>query len=217
MLARSMGVSAHCRARRLSAVLFLLLYAIVQSAAQVLTKPAPDGTPSATFDQDCVTSKFFDFTYRLPSGMSLDDMSNAPNGGDDPTHKNFVIFMAHRNRGINRDVVNAAAEDRRSTSDPRAASWIRALHNMNESRTDVPFQGKIEPISLGNQQFYRLRFQQSRGDGVLTYEAAYGTGVRGYVLYFILGSVIQAELATLEKSLDSFSSKADSCQAGDGK
>ena len=196
----------------LSAVAFALLAGTVpQSSAQSLTTPAPDGTPGATFVQGCVTSHFFNFTYRLPDGMSLADMSRAPNGGNDPTGRNFVLFMAHRARGINQDVVNAAAEDRRQASDSSAASWMRALHNLNKRRQDIPTQGEVESVPIGDQQLARLRFQQSRDDGVITYESAYAIGVRGYVVYFIFGSIDQAALASLERSMGYFSAKDGAC------
>src|SRR5580658_2249270 len=201
----------HLRVTLSGAISFFVLSGMMYCRAQEYSTPAPDGTAGATFSQGCVTSRFFDFTFRVPSGMSFDDMSNAPNGGKDSTGLNFVIFMAHRDHGLNRDVINVAAEDRRSKSDPSAASWMRALHQLNTSRSDVPVQGEVESIPVGDQQVSRLRFQQSRNDGVITYEAAYAVGVRGYVVYFIFGSIDQAVLTSMEKSMDSFSTKIGAC------
>jgi len=204
----------HHRVNWSGALLALLLPAVTHCSAQNYSTLAPDGTPGATFAQGCVTSRFFNFAYRLPDGMSLADMSKSPNGGSDPTGKNFVLFMAHRARGINQDVVNSAAEDRRSAGDSSAASWIRALHNLNKTRPDVPEQGEVESISIGEQQLSRLRFQQSRDDGMITYESAYAFGVHGYVVYFIFGSVDQAALASLERSMGYFSVKGGTCAGG---
>ncbi len=195
------------------AVLPVLLALVVPGSAQSYTAKAPDGTPGATFAKDCVASTFFNFSYRLPQGMSLQDMSGEPKGGNDPTGKNFILFTAHRSRGIDFDVVDAAAEDRRSTTDPSAASWIRALHHWNTNRSDVPDQGDVESITIGDQLFSRLRFRQSRNDGVITYEAAYAIGVRGFVVYFIFGSVDENALKLIEESMQSFSSGSESCTA----
>jgi hypothetical protein len=68
-------------------------------------------------------------------------------------------------------------------SDPSAASWMRALYRWNTKRTDVPYQGNVESITIGRQQFSRLLFQQTRDDGLITYEAAYAIGIHGYVVY----------------------------------
>lgn len=181
--------------------------------AQNFTTPAPDGMASANFTGKCVTSSFFAFSYRLPEGVSLDDMSTAPNGGVDPTHRNFVLFKAYHPRGANRDVVNAAAEDRRSASDQSASSWMRALHNWNATRKDVPKQGEVGTASIGTLVLAKLEFQQSRDDGAITYETAYAYATRGYVVYFIFGSVDKDALVQLEKSMESFSANPGACRA----
>ena len=123
--------------------------------------------------------------------MTPKDMDQAPNTGNDPTHRNYVLFMASRDRKLSQDVVDVAAEDRRSAADPSAASWMRALHHWNATRSDVPAQGEVGSISVGGQELSQLHFQQTRADGVVTYEAAYAFGVKGYVVYFIFGSVDQ--------------------------
>lgn len=184
------------------------------SRAQNYTTVAPDGSPAAKFSNDCVSSNFFGFSYRVPKGMKFDDMSTAPNGGIDPSGKNFVIFKAYSPRGSNRDVVNAAAEDRRATADPSAESWMRALHRWNASRADVLRQGDVETVKVGEVQFARLRFEQSRYDGVITYEAAYAVGAQGYVVYLILGSTDQSGLDSIEKSIGSFSQRIGECTSG---
>jgi hypothetical protein len=179
--------------------------------AQVYTTSAPDGTPGITSVPGCATSQFFQFAYRLPEGMALQDMSHAPNGGEDPTHRNYVLFMASRARGVNQDVVDVAAEDRRSASDSSAASWMRALHNWNAKRSDVPMQGEVETVSVSGQDLSRLEFQQSRQDGVITYEAAYAFGVKGFVVYFIFGSISRSALDDLAKSIRSLSIGSGNC------
>jgi hypothetical protein len=193
------------------AAIFLLLLLLSPCAAQDYTTAAPDGTPSATSVQGCISSSFFGFSYRLPEGMVLDDMSSAPNGGIDPTHKNFILFKAYRARSINRDVVDAAAEDRRSATDPSPESWMRTLHHWNSTRSDVRNQGDVESVTVGEQQFSRLRFHQLRDDGVITYETAFAIGTRGYVVYFILGSTDQVALALMEKSFETFSAEHAPC------
>jgi hypothetical protein len=190
-----------------------LLIAAPICIAQSYTTNAPDGTPGISFAHGCVSSPFFSFTYNLPDELTLEDMSHAPNGGNDPTHRAYALFMASRDRGINRDVVEAAAEDRRSATDSSAASWMRALHHANATRNDVPTQDEVETVSVGDQELSRLAFQQSRSDGVITYEVAYAFGVKGYVVFFILGSVDHGTLAGLEKSIQSLSFKPDGCGA----
>jgi hypothetical protein len=143
--------------------------------------------------------------------MDFDDISTAPNGGKDSTGRNFILFKAYRPRGINRDVIDAAAEDRTLASDPSAASWMRALHRWNAVRSDVPSQGEVESVMAGDQQFSRLRFQQSRNDGVITYETAYAIGAHGFVVYLIFGSTDQTALTSMERSIDTFSNKTDGC------
>jgi hypothetical protein len=202
-------------AKRLCCWAFLLLFFCVatRGAGQSYTTPAPDGSPSATFADHCVTSQFFQFSYKLPGDEELADLSLEPDGGADPTHRTFVLFKSFRAYGINRDVIDVAAEDRRAASDPSAASWMRALHNLNSHRKDVPAQGEVAYLTIAGQDFARLRFRQSRDDGVITYEAAYAFGTRGYVVFFILGSVDQARLGLLERTFDSFSSGTSICSA----
>jgi hypothetical protein len=194
-----------------STALYLFGFSTAYCFGQTFTAPAPDGTPGIAISQGCLSSRFFEFTYRLPEGMSLSDMSEEPNGGKDPTGRGFVLFKAYKANDKNRDVVDAAAEDRRSAKDSSAASWIRALHRWNATRADVPKQDDVESTKLGAQEFSRLRFQQSRDDGVITYEAAYAIGVRGYVIFFILGSVDQRGLTALEESMKSLSTGNGAC------
>jgi hypothetical protein len=195
-----------------SLVLLLVVGVSTSSSAQNFTTPAPDGSTSATFAADCVSSRFFDFSLRVPERMSFDDQPKAPESGKDDTRLNFVIFTAHRPHGANKDVVVAAAEDRRSAPDSGAASWMRALHDLNTTRSDVPTQGEVESVSAGDQKFSRLRFQQKREDGVITYQSAYAVGVRGYVIYFVFGSVDQNTLHSMEESMNSFTTKVGACR-----
>ncbi len=193
---------------------FILLATSVFCSGQSYSTKAPDGSPAATIADTCVSSQFFSFTYSLPQGISLQDLSSEPNGGSDPTGKNFVLFKAYRDRDGKRDVIDAAAEDRRSSSDPSAASWMRALYRWNSKRTDVPYQGNVNSITIGRQQFSTLLFQQTRDDGVITYEAAYAIEIHGYVVYFIFGSVDQAILVSIERSIESFSPNGGACTVG---
>jgi hypothetical protein len=196
---------------RHKAILFLSFCAAAHSVAQNHTTAAPDGSPAANFADHCAISKFFQFSLNLPQDEGLADLSLEPDGGADPTGRTFVLFKSFRAYGINRDVIDVAAEDRRAASDPSAASWMRALHNLNSHRKDVPSQGEVEYLTIAGQDFARLRFQQSRDDGVITYEAAYAFGIRGYVVFFMLGSVSQGRLGILEKTFDSFSSGTPHC------
>ena len=197
---------------KLSGLISLILLGVMPLCrAQNYSTAAPDGAPSATISQDCVTSHFFSFTFRAPDGMDFDDISTVPNGGKDSTGRNFILFKAYRVRGANRDVIDAAAEDRRSANDSSAASWMRALHHWNATRSDVPSQGEVESVTAGDQQFSRLRFQQSREYGVMTYETAYAIGVRGFVVYLIFGSTDQTVLTSMERSIGTFSNKTDAC------
>ena len=197
---------------RLSGLISLILFGVMPLCkAQNYSTAAPDGTPAATFSHGCVTSHFFSFTFRAPDGMDFDGMSTAPNDGKDSTGRNVILFKAYRPRGDNRDVIDAAAEDRRLASDSSAASWMRALHRWNANRSDVPSQGEVESVTAGDQQFSRLHFQQSRDDGVSTYETAYAIGVRGFVVYLIFGSTDQTVLTSMERSIDTFSTKTDAC------
>ena len=197
---------------KLSGLISLILLGVMPLCrAQNYSTAAPDGAPSATISQDCVTSHFFSFTFRAPDGMDFDDISTVPNGGKDSTGRNVILFKAYRVRGANRDVIDAAAEDRRSANDSSAASWMRALHHWNATRSDVPSQGEVESVTAGDQQFSRLRFQQSRDDGVMTYETAYAIGVRGFVVYLIFGSTDQTVLTSMERSIGTFSNKTDAC------
>jgi hypothetical protein len=194
-------------------IMFLFFCVATRGVGQNYTTPAPDGSPAATFAAHCVTSKFFQFGYKLPEDEELADLSLEPDGGVDPTHRTFVLFKSSRAYGISRDVIDVAAEDRRTANNPSAASWMRALHNLNTNRKDVPAQGEVEYLTIAGQDFARLRFQQSRDDGVITYEAAYAFGARGYVVFFMLGSVDQARLGLLEKTFDSFSPGTSLCSA----
>jgi hypothetical protein len=115
--------------------------------------------------------------------------------------------MANRTRQLpdfNRDVINAAASYRGNTPDPSAASFLRALHYAHESKKDIVSQGEVESITINNQQFASLRYQQARDAGIVTYESAYAASIHKFVVFFIFGSIKAADLANLEQSMQSF-------------
>lgn len=183
--------------------------------AQSFSALAPDGRPAAVITSGCATSKFFGFSYRLPEEMSPEDLSPMPGGGRDPSGNDFVLFKASRGRRLpdfNRDVLTAAASYRGNTPDPSAASFLRALRHANEEQPDIQGQGEITPLVLNHQQFATLRYQQIRDDGAITYESAYAAAMRGFVVYFVFGSIRSDSLAQMEKSIQTFS-MSDHCSA----
>jgi hypothetical protein len=185
---------------------------VARGQSQTLTTPAPDKMPAAEFNLGCVTSHFFHFTFQIPEGMGFEDLSAEPNKGIDPTHRNFIIFKAFKRRGSNQDVISVAAEDRNSAADSSAASWMRALHNWNATRADVVSQDAVESVPHPVQDLARLHFRQSRADEVLTYESAWAFGVKGYVEYFILGSVDRDTLQALDDAMGSLDLTNRGCE-----
>jgi hypothetical protein len=105
---------------------------------------------------------------------------------------------------FNRDVVNVAASYRANTPDPSAASFLRALRHANEAQTDIRNQGQVTSLLIDGQEFASLRYQQIRDDGEITYESAFATAIRGFVVFFVFGSVSNDSLAQMQQSMQTF-------------
>lgn len=194
------------------AVLAVVALAVPAVRAQTLGGGAENGPQALTIAQGCVTSRYFDFSYRLPEGMKAQQIPNAPPAAGAP--RPVMLFVTYRDRGPHRDVAVATAEELRGEKEPSAAKWMDRLREANAGREGVVNQSSLASETVNGQKFWSLTFQQVREDGSVVNEAVYATALRGYVVSFTFGSAAQPELAAMAQSIQSFEPSATGCGAG---
>lgn len=174
---------------------------------QFIGGPGPDGLPAAVVTNGCVVSKYFGFSYRLPPGMTHDDLSALPAGGTNISPTDFIFFVADRRYQMpnfyHDDVIEAAAAYRGKGPDAGASGFLRQVLNANVGQNGMLFS-PTDPQMFDHQLFIKLPFQESMPVGLFTFESVYAAEMHGYVVYFIFKSRNSDALARLEQSMQSF-------------
>ncbi|MGH9604382.1 MAG: hypothetical protein ACRD3N_01660 [Terracidiphilus sp.] len=195
---------------RLVETALLLLLSAAAGWAQSPNAAVPAESQAVTIAKGCATSRYFNFSLRLPQGMQAQPLpstaASAPGAA--------ILFIAYRERGVHRDVTIATADDVSGEKDKSAARWMDKLREANGKREGVVEQGEIEPLDVKGQKFSSLTFQEVREDGSVVNEAVYATALRGKIVSFTFGSADAPELDELERSMQTFSPSAAGCSAG---